>query len=122
MSLGARSRRKGHAYERELARRFGDEAGCPAVRNLEEVRSGNSGDLVFTHGDPLCVQAKVGGRPSVWNAVKEAEEAAGPRRPSGRHRKAQRVGFQASGRTRLYAARRLPGARRPAERWGGVVR
>ena len=78
MSLGARSRRKGHAYERELARRFGDEAGCPAVRNLEEVRSGNSGDLVFTHGDPLCVQAKVGGRPSVWNAVKEAEEAAGP--------------------------------------------
>ena len=77
MSLGARSRRKGHDYERELARRF-TEAGLPAVRNLEEVRSGNSGDLLFTNGDPLCVQAKVGARPSVWNAVKEAEAAAGP--------------------------------------------
>ena len=75
--MSAKSRRKGHDYERELARRFTEE-GLPALRNLEEVRSGNSGDLVFTHGDPLCVQAKVGGRPSVWNAVKEAEEAAGP--------------------------------------------
>ncbi len=75
--MSAKSRRKGHDYERELARRFTD-AGLPAVRNLEEVRSGNAGDLSFTDGDPLCVQAKVGAAPGVWKAVREAEEAAGP--------------------------------------------
>ena len=75
--MSAGSRRKGHDYERELARRF-TRAGLPCVRNLEEVRSGNTGDLVFTQGDPLCVQAKVGRAPNIWQALREAEEAAGP--------------------------------------------
>ena len=75
--MSAGSRRKGHDYERELARRF-TEAGLPALRNLEEVRSGNTGDLTFSRGDPLCVQAKVGRAPNIWQALREAEEAAGP--------------------------------------------
>ena len=75
--MSAKSRRKGHDYERELARRF-TEAGLPALRNLEEVRSGNAGDLIFGQGDPLCVQAKVGRAPNIWQGLREAEEAAGP--------------------------------------------
>jgi len=72
--MGARSRRKGAAWERELAGRF-RALGIYALRNLEEVRSGNSGDLMLRI--PLSVQAKVGARPPIYEAVTQAQEAAG---------------------------------------------
>lgn len=75
--MGARSRRKGAAWERELAQRF-REAGIPAERSLTEVRDGNTGDLDLPRHVPLTVQAKVGKQPRIYDALLEAEEAAGP--------------------------------------------
>lgn len=61
-------------WEREIARDLGGE------RNLEERRSGGTEDVVG-HGLPLAVQAKHGKRPRIYDAIEEAEQAAGP----GRH-------------------------------------
>ena len=69
--------RKGKRFEREVAQLF-RAAGIPAERNLEEVRSGNRGDLVFPRDVPLSVQLKVGGRPPIYAALREAEDAAPP--------------------------------------------
>lgn len=52
--------------------------GIQAERNLEEVRSGNSGDLDLPPDVPFTVQCKVGQRPRIYDAVREAEEAAEP--------------------------------------------
>ena len=75
--MGALSRRKGIQWEQELARRF-QAVGIDAARNLTECRTGNAGDLDLPQDVPLLVQAKVGARPPVWEALKEAIEAAGP--------------------------------------------
>lgn len=75
--MSARSRRKGAAWEVEVARRF-REAGIPAERNLTECRTGNAGDIDLPEWCPLLVQAKVGALPPIWQAIREAEEAAGP--------------------------------------------
>ena len=75
--MGALSRSKGLRFEREIAQRF-RAAGIPAERNLEEVRSGNRGDLVFPKDVPLTVQAKVGARPPIYPALQEAEAATPP--------------------------------------------
>jgi hypothetical protein len=74
--MGKRSRRKGADWERELSRRFTEQFGVPVQRNLEEVRSGNSGDLVIPDILPIVVQAKVGERPSPYKALKEAQDVA----------------------------------------------
>lgn len=67
------SRRKGHDFEREVARRLSVAGRTPVERQLHEVRDGNLGDLV---SDLPCVfQCKVGASPSVWKAVREADEA-----------------------------------------------
>jgi len=50
--------------------------GIDAKRNLEEVRSGNSGDLVLPDDVPFSVQCKVGKRPPIYRALREAVEAA----------------------------------------------
>lgn len=69
------SRTKGHNWEREVARLFRD-AGIPMQRTLTETRDGNCGDL---RGQaPLSIQCKVSGRPDVWGAIREAQEAASP--------------------------------------------
>ena len=68
------SRRKGHDFEREIARRFSIAGRTKVERELHEVRDGNLGDL---RSDlPLSIQCKVGANPSVWKAVDEAEYAA----------------------------------------------
>jgi hypothetical protein len=77
--MGARSRRKGAAFEREVARLF-REAGVPAERNLSECRTGNAGDLELPPWCPLSVQVKVGARPNPYAALREAREAAGAAR------------------------------------------
>ena len=75
--MGALSIRKGKKFERVVAQLFRT-AGIPAERNLEEVRSGNCGDIVLPRDVPLTVQAKVGARPPIYAALREAEEAAPP--------------------------------------------
>lgn len=70
---GKRSRNKGAAFEREVAKMF-REIGIPAERCLTETRDGNVGDLIGSA--PFTVQCKVGARPPVWQALKEAIEAA----------------------------------------------
>ena len=72
--MGKLSRRKGARFEREIARRLSAVTGSTVERNLEEVRAGNSGDLVSDL--PCTFQLKCGKAPSVWRALKEAQEAA----------------------------------------------
>lgn len=57
------------SWERRVARDLGGE------RNLEESRSGGCEDVVG-HGLPFAVQAKHGQRPRIYDAVRQAEEAA----------------------------------------------
>lgn len=75
--MGARSRRKGAKWERHLAGRL-KAVGIDAERNLTECRTGNAGDLVIPPDVPLTVQAKVGARPPIYEAVAEAVEARRP--------------------------------------------
>lgn len=76
--MGAMSRRKGAAFERGVARMLSDAIGAPCMRNLEEVRSGNSGDILLPSHVPYSVQCKVGAAPPVWRAIVEARAAAKP--------------------------------------------
>lgn len=72
--MGARSRTKGHAWERECARRLEASTGLPYRRTLTEVREGLQGD-VDAPGSPWSLQCKVGARPPVWEALDQAVEA-----------------------------------------------
>lgn len=73
---GASSRRRGHDWERRVARDLSELYGVQAERILHETRDGNVGDVGSNL--PLSIQAKCQKRPSVWRALREAEEAAGP--------------------------------------------
>lgn len=73
---GAASRRRGHDWEREVSRDLSSLYGVQAERILDETREGNSGDVGSNL--PLAVQCKNQRQPSVWRALREAEEAAGP--------------------------------------------
>lgn len=97
--MSRRSRRKGHDFEREIARRLSDATGLDYQRVLVEPRDGNSGD-VDAPGSAFTFQCKVGARPSVWRALSEAQEAAPESRTpvgvvkrngSGRHDPAEEV-------------------------------
>lgn len=73
---GSKSRRKGANFERRISRDL-TAAGYDAKRNLEEVRSGNCGDIVFGDGTPLTIQCKCyEKRAPVNQAVREAKEVA----------------------------------------------
>ncbi|MDT8442514.1 MAG: hypothetical protein RQ723_12780 [Desulfuromonadales bacterium] len=72
--MSVKSTRIGKAFERRIARDL-RAAGYEAARNLEEVRSGNSGDVVNDAG--LCIQCKSYARRAPWRAaMREALEAA----------------------------------------------
>lgn len=75
--MGARSRRKGVRWEREVASRF-REVGIPAERCLTETRDGNVGDLVLPEDVPLAVQCRCGGAPSLWKALQDAKAGSMP--------------------------------------------
>jgi hypothetical protein len=72
------SRSKGHAWEREVCAMIRKATGRDAQRILHETRDGNCGDI-DTPRIPLAWQCKVGARPDIYGAVKEAKEAAGER-------------------------------------------
>ena len=73
--MSARSRRKGAAWERTVAKKLRD-IGIPAERNLEEVRTGNTGDIKLDHDIPLVIQCKTGARPPIYQGLDQAIEAA----------------------------------------------
>lgn len=76
--MGARSRTKGAAFEREVAERIREATGLSALRTLSECRDGNSGDIQCP-GLPIAWQCKVGARPDIYGAVAEASEVADPK-------------------------------------------
>jgi hypothetical protein len=78
--MGALSRRKGHSWERDVAARF-RALGIAAERRLDEPRAGNQGDLLLPPGVPLVVQARVGARPGLWEALRDARAAPEASRP-----------------------------------------
>jgi hypothetical protein len=94
--MGARSRRKGAAWEREVATLF-TTLGLDSVRELDECRDGNLGDVRLPPHVPFCVQCKVGATPPVWRAIAEARAAAKP------------------GHTPVAIVRRNGAGRRPSE-------
>ena len=74
--MSGKSRRKGHNFERRIANEL-CAAGYDAKRCLEEVRSGNCGDIEFGDGTPLTIQCKCYDKVAPWRrAVREAEEVA----------------------------------------------
>ena len=77
--MGARSRRKGHRFELEVAALLTKATGLEHKRRLTEVREGNQGDIETPL--PLTVQCKVGARPNPAQALREAQQAA----PKGHH-------------------------------------
>jgi len=74
--MSASQRRKGHAWERTVARDLTTATGFTHKRILTETRDGNSGD-VGAAGLPFIYQAKCGARPDTFGAVREASEVAG---------------------------------------------
>ena len=73
-TVGKLSRTKGHAWEREVAGMLRHAGDPSAARNLEEVRYGNSGDIICDRF-PLIVQCKTGKRPPIYTGLAEAIEA-----------------------------------------------
>jgi hypothetical protein len=73
--VGATSRRKGHAFERECANALTLATGVTHQRTLTETRDGNQGDL--TSALPLAYQCKVGACPPIYDAITEAIAVAG---------------------------------------------
>lgn len=76
--MGKLSRAKGAAWEREVAEKIRSTVGVEAVRNLEECRDGNAGD-VKCPALPIAWQCKVGARPDIYGAVEEASAVADPK-------------------------------------------
>jgi hypothetical protein len=72
--MSARSRRKGAAWEREVAGDLEAATGVRCVRCLTETRDGNVGDITTTL--PFSIQAKVGARPPIYEAVEQAQQSA----------------------------------------------
>lgn len=73
---GSTSRRRGHDWEREVARTLSDMDHIEAERILEEPRDGLVGDIRINL--PLSIQCKAGKRPRIYDAVSEAKEAGDP--------------------------------------------
>lgn len=76
--MGGRSRRKGAAFERRVAKWLREELGLGDFwRQTDETQQGNSGDVRDRSGSvPILLQVKKGAAPSPWKAIREAEEAA----------------------------------------------
>lgn len=72
--MGKLSRQKGAAFEREVAIMLRG-CGLDARRNVQETQLGNDGDVLVADF-PLTIQAKVGQRPPVFDALDEAEAVA----------------------------------------------
>lgn len=77
--MGARSRRKGATWERDLAARLQGVAGWDTRRGIGQARSG--GEVCDVEGTPWWIEAKVGKRPNLYAALAQADEATDGRAP-----------------------------------------
>jgi len=79
--MGARSRRKGAAWEREIAIRLNDARipGWDTRRGLGQTRSG--AEVCDVEGSPFWIECKCGRRPNIYAALAQAEEARDERAP-----------------------------------------
>jgi len=69
--MSASQRRKGAAFEREVAHAF-EAAGIPARRGIGQARGGGA-EVPDVEVDHLHVECKVGRAPDPWGALKQAE-------------------------------------------------
>ena len=74
---GARSRRKGHRFEREVACLFSEALGVEARRGLQS-RDGSEAPDVVVPGVPVWLELKRGRRPRIRGALRQAVETAPP--------------------------------------------
>ena len=77
--MGASQRRKGHAWEREVARRFREALGYTdkqVKRGLSQPRGGTAEepDVVLPDGLPWWVECKVGARVNPVGALEQARQ------------------------------------------------
>ena len=72
---GCRSRRKGHDWERVVARRLRDVLGVEARRGLQ-YRDGAEAPDIIIEGLPLHIECKAGKRPPILAALEQAERDA----------------------------------------------
>ncbi len=77
---GARSRRKGKAWEQKVARLLREELGLEARRGWQ-ARKGDDAPDVIVDGQPWWVECKCGKMPNPRAALRQCEEAA----PAGHH-------------------------------------
>ena len=87
--MPAKSRNKGSGYERAIATLIRDWCGVRLVRDLEQYRQGERGDLVLHPDDagsvvwPWLIECKryasgpMGGKPEWWTQVCRAADVAG---------------------------------------------
>lgn len=75
--MGKRSRRKGAAFERRVAKWLREDLQLGDFwRQTDETQQGNAGDVRDRSGSvPILLQVKKGAAPSPWKAMQEAEEA-----------------------------------------------
>lgn len=97
------SHKRGKRGENEVCRFLEEADGVEAERNLNERRSGNTGDL--STNLPLEIQVKAKKQPSPWKALEEAKEAVERAAENGR-----------PGRYGVAVLKRKNGQGRPADR------
>lgn len=71
--MGSYQRRKGHNYEREVARKLRELLPDADVRRGRQTRRGD--DEADVEGTPFWIECKVGAAPNVWAALKQADAA-----------------------------------------------
>lgn len=76
--MGNRSRRKGHRFERAVARRFSEALGVDARRGLQARGGDTEAADVEVPGVPVHVECKRGKRTRIKAALAQAVEAAPP--------------------------------------------
>jgi hypothetical protein len=70
--MGARSRRKGAQWERDVANRLA-ECYPRAIRGVGQAQADSP--LADVEGTPWWVECKVGQRPNIYAAIRQSEEA-----------------------------------------------
>lgn len=71
--MGKAERRKGHDFERELARILKEETGLPFKRGFQTRAGGGEQADVLCEGLPYHFECKVGKRPPFKRALEQAE-------------------------------------------------
>ena len=76
--MGMRSRRKGKAWEQEVARRFRD-LGIECRRGWQSRAGNDEPDVILPPELGIWIECKVGACPNLWAAMDQAAAAAAPK-------------------------------------------